>query len=111
MLPLLDIVYFIYFIYDEQNKRFFRVMNKITSTQAKQEFGDVIIRSQISPISVTKNGKPVIVILSETEYQAMKLQNLRSALIEGEQSGDAGELNMQAIKNKARKLLNESQDI
>lgn len=79
-------------------------MNSITSTQAKQEFGDLLMRSQIAPISVTRNGKPVAVILSETEFQAMKLQNLRAALIEGEQSGDAGELDMQQIKAKARKL-------
>jgi prevent-host-death family protein len=80
-------------------------MNSITSTQAKQEFGDVIMRSQVSPISVTRNGKPVVVIISEAQYQAMKLKNLQSALIEGEQSGDAGELDMQAIKDKARKAL------
>ncbi len=86
-------------------------MNTITSTQAKQEFGDVIMRSQLSPVSVTKNGKPVVVIMSETEYQSMKLQNLRAALIEGEQSGDAGKLNMQAIKDKARKQVIDAQNI
>ncbi len=43
-------------------------MNSITSTQAKQEFGDVIMRSQVSPISVTRNGKPVVVIISEAQY-------------------------------------------
>jgi prevent-host-death family protein len=86
-------------------------MITITSTQAKQEFGDVIMRSQISPVSVTKNGKPVVVIMSETEYQSMKLQNLRAALIEGEQSGDAGKLNMQAIKDKARKQVINAQNL
>jgi len=64
-----------------------------------------IINNQIAPVRVTKNGKPVVVIMSETKYQAMKLQNLRAALLEGEQSGSAGELNMQLIKNKARKRL------
>ena len=85
-------------------------MKTITSTQAKQEFGDVIMRSQLAPISITKNGKPVVVVISETEYQAMKLQNLRSALIEGEQSGDAGELNMQSIKDQARMQVIETQN-
>ncbi|MCF6319881.1 MAG: type II toxin-antitoxin system Phd/YefM family antitoxin, partial [Proteobacteria bacterium] len=64
-------------------------MKSITASQAKQEFGNVIMRSQIAPISVKRNGNPVSVIMSETEYQSMKLQNLRAALIEGEQSGDA----------------------
>ena len=85
-------------------------MHKITSTQAKQEFGDVILRSQSSPISVTKNGKPVVVIKNKKEYQALKLQSLRAALIEGEQSGDAGELNIQDIKNKARKQFIDAQN-
>ena len=85
-------------------------MNTITSTQAKQEFGRLVMQSQVKPISVTKNGKPVAVILSEDQYQAMKLQNLRAALIEGEQSGDAGILDMQAIKEKARKIVLDAQD-
>ena len=86
-------------------------MNTITSTQAKQEFGSLIMRSQVKPISVTKNGKPVAVILSEDQYQAMKLKNLRAALIEGEHSGDAGILDMQAIKDKARKMVLDTQDL
>ncbi len=67
-------------------------MKSITASQAKQEFSKVILRSQISSISVTRNGNPVAVIISETEYQAMKLQNLRAALIEGEQSGEMQDL-------------------
>ena len=84
--------------------------NTITATQAKQEFGELILRSQKSPVQVTKNGKPVAVILSDTDYQQMKKQNLRAALIEGELSGDAGELDIQAIKEKARKQMADAQD-
>ena len=36
----------------------------------------------------------------------MKLKNLQFALIEGEQSGDAGKLEIHVIKYKARKALN-----
>ena len=39
---------------------------------------------------------------SEDQYQTMKLKNLQSALIDGEQSGDAGVLDMEAIKLKAQ---------
>jgi prevent-host-death family protein len=85
-------------------------MKSITASQAKQEFGNVIMRSQIAPISVTRNGNPVSVIMSETQYQSMKLQNLRAALIEGEQSGDAGVLDMEAMKLKARMLLNNAEN-
>ena len=37
------------------------------------------------------------------EEQEQKLQALRKALIEGEESGDAGELDMEAIRRKAKK--------
>ncbi|MCF6300610.1 MAG: type II toxin-antitoxin system Phd/YefM family antitoxin [Proteobacteria bacterium] len=86
-------------------------MNHISSTQAKQEFGELLMRSQVAPISVTRNGKPVAVIMSETEYQKMKLKSLRMALLEGELSGDAGILNMQKTKNKARSIATNAQNL
>jgi len=76
-------------------------MEVFSATDAKREFGEVLLKSQKAPVGVTRNGKPVAVIVSETEYQAMKLRALRAALIEGEQSGDAGKLDMQEIKAKA----------
>ena len=48
--------------------------------------------------------------MSETEYKAMKLQNLRAALIEGEQSGDSGSLDMEAIITKARMLIDNARN-
>ncbi|MCF6293255.1 MAG: type II toxin-antitoxin system prevent-host-death family antitoxin [Robiginitomaculum sp.] len=77
-------------------------MKTYSSTDAKREFGDILLRSQRAPISVTRNGKPVAVIVSETEFQEMKLQALRAALIEGEQSGDAGVLDMVALRARAK---------
>ncbi len=76
-------------------------MDVFSATDAKREFGEMLMRSQKAPVGVTRNGKPIAVIVSETDYQALKLQALRAALIEGEQSGDAGRLDMQAIKAKA----------
>ncbi len=76
-------------------------MDVFSATDAKREFGEMLMRAQKAPVGVTRNGKPIAVIVSETDYQALKLQALRAALIEGEQSGDAGRLDMQAIKAKA----------
>jgi len=47
---------------------------------------------------------------SEDQYQTMKLKNLQSALIGGEQSGDAGVLDMEALKLKARMLINNAKN-
>ena len=76
-------------------------MDVFSATDAKREFGEMLMRAQKAPVGVTRNGKPIAVIVSETEYQALKLQALRAALLEGEQSGDAGRLDMQTIKAKA----------
>ena len=78
-------------------------MDTYSSTDAKREFGEVLMKSQRSPVSVTRNGKPVAVIVSDADFQQLKLQALRGALIEGEESGDAGLLDIAAIKEKARK--------
>lgn len=78
-------------------------MNKYSATDAKREFGEVLMKSQATPISVTRNGKPIAVIMSDTHYQKLKQQALQAALIEGEQSGDAGPLDMNEIKIQARK--------
>ena len=77
-------------------------METYSSTNAKREFGEVLMKSQRSPVSVTRNGKPIAVVMSNDEYQRLKLQALRAALVEGEESGDAGELDIEDIKQKAR---------
>jgi prevent-host-death family protein len=85
-------------------------MDKYSATDAKREFGEVLMKSQVTPISVTRNGKPIAVIMSDTQYQKLKLQALRAALIEGELSGDAGPLDMDKIKVQARKQAGLSAD-
>lgn len=77
-------------------------MQTYTSTDAKREFGEVLIRSQRSPVRVTRNGKPIAVIISTTEYEDIKRQLLVAKLIEGERSGDAGIIDIESIKLKAR---------
>jgi len=78
-------------------------MQTYTSSDAKREFGEVLIKSQQSPISVTRNGKAIAVIISDVEYQALQRKLLRALLIEGEQSGDAGLWNLDEMKRKARR--------
>ncbi len=77
-------------------------MDIYSASDAKREFGEVLMKSQKAPVSVTRNGKPVAVILSDSDYRDLKIQALRAAVIEGEQSGDAGVLDMEAIRQKAK---------
>jgi prevent-host-death family protein len=78
-------------------------MQTISSTEAQTRFGDMLLKSQKEPVSVTRNGKPVAVLISEGDYRELKVQALRAAVAEGDQSEDAGPLDMKAIKRAARK--------
>lgn len=75
-------------------------MEIVTASNAKREFGEILLNVQKSPISVTRNGKPIAVVLSDSEYKELKLQALRSALIEGEESGDISDFSMDDIKSQ-----------
>lgn len=63
------------------------VMKTYTATEAKREFGEVLLHAQQAPVHVTRNGKPVAVLMSQSEYEAMKRAALRAELVEGENSG------------------------
>lgn len=78
-------------------------MDTYSSTDAKREFGEVLMKSQRGPVSVTGNSKPIAVVLSDVEYRELKLKALRAALIGGEESGDAGEFDVAELIAKARR--------
>ncbi|ABE04563.1 antitoxin [Rickettsia bellii] len=61
-------------------------MEQLNATEAKREFGELLIKAQIEPISIIKNGKPVAVIISNNEFkelEAFKEQFLKIAIAEG----------------------------
>jgi len=61
-------------------------MEQLNATEAKREFGDLLIKAQTEPVSIIKNGKPVAVIISNKEFQeleAFKDQVLKMAITEG----------------------------
>ncbi|MGX6959987.1 MAG: type II toxin-antitoxin system prevent-host-death family antitoxin [Rickettsia endosymbiont of Pentastiridius leporinus] len=61
-------------------------MEQLNATEAKREFGELLIKAQIEPISIIKNGKPIAVVISNKEFQeleAFKEQILKMAIAEG----------------------------
>ena len=73
-------------------------METLTANKAKTQFGELLMKVQKSPINVTRNGKSVAVVVSSEEYQQLKLQALRSALVEGEESADVEDFSIDSIK-------------
>ena len=75
-------------------------METLTANKAKTHFDEMLMKVQSAPVNVTKNGKFVAVVVSTDEYQQLKLQALRSALIEGEESADIECFSIEAVKAK-----------
>ncbi len=51
----------------------------MSSVEAKNTFGEVVMKAQKEPICISKNGKPAAVMISMQEYEAM--QSLRKKLL------------------------------
>lgn len=68
-------------------------MFSFTANQAKTQFGELLAKAQREPISITKNGKPSVVVMSIEDYQAyeeLKLQQLRDRLAHSVAQAEAG---------------------
>ena len=46
-------------------------MEILNASDAKREFGEMLLKAQSAPIGINKNGKPVAVMVSSNEYEAM----------------------------------------
>ncbi len=58
-------------------------METLTSNQAKTQFGDLLLKVQRNPVGITRNGKPVAVMLSAEDYAAiesLKMELLQQSL-------------------------------
>lgn len=55
-------------------------METINATDAKNSFGEVLIKAQHSPIGINRNGKPIAVMLSAAEYERYQEDRLKVAL-------------------------------
>jgi len=67
----------------------------LSVSDAKREFGDLLLKSQHAPIGINKNGKPVAVVVSMKEYRQLeefKESNLKSLLQEGLDDLNAGKI-------------------
>ncbi|MFT4654707.1 MAG: antitoxin Phd [Patiriisocius sp.] len=78
------------------------IMKSVTATEAKNNFGDLLMNAQSAPIAITRNGKEQGVLISAKEYLRIKQQALQTAISAGISSGDAGKIDINSIKALAR---------
>ena len=58
-------------------------MKRITVLEAKTRFGEVLDAAQRQPVSITRNGRPAVVVLSAESYarrQKMAAERMREAM-------------------------------
>ncbi|RJT27802.1 type II toxin-antitoxin system Phd/YefM family antitoxin [Buttiauxella izardii] len=70
-------------------------MISFTANQAKTQFGEMMAKAQREPVSITKNGKPSVVVMSIADYEAieeLKLQCLRDKLARSVAQIESGNL-------------------
>lgn len=70
-------------------------MHSFTANEAKTQFGEMINKALREPISITKNGKATVVVMSVDDFNAyenLKLENLRIRLQHSISQANAGQL-------------------
>ncbi len=66
-------------------------MKAVTANEAKTQFGDMLLSVQRAPVQISKNGKPVAVMVSMDDYEKME------------------DLKMQALKERVQRAKAEIQ--
>jgi len=81
----------------------------LNASDAKREFGDVLLKAQKAPVRINKNGKPVAVVISATEYEqleAMREDYLKAEIREGIADLEAGNVSEgSGVLEKLRKRV------
>lgn len=70
-------------------------MYSFTANQAKTQFGEMMAKAQREPVSITRNGKPSVVVVSAEDYalfEELKMQDLRRILEQSEHDIAAGNI-------------------
>jgi prevent-host-death family protein len=69
-------------------------MDTVTAREAKNTFGDTLLKAVRSPVRITRNGKPIAVMLSVENYlhsEELKLAELRRMAERADKEMEAGD--------------------
>jgi prevent-host-death family protein len=83
-------------------------METITANTAKQNFGELIDRALQKPVSITKHGRPSVVVTSDTEYRELmelKYAHLKAEVELGFSEIDQGQTSERTVEEIAAQVL------
>jgi len=88
-------------------------MKTYTANDAKQSFGMVIDEALQEPVSITRHGRPVVVITSDAEYQEfikLKEEKLKAEVQKGFYALDNGDFSNRTVEEIAEEALQNYMD-
>ena len=87
-------------------------MEILNASDAKREFGEMLLKAQKEPVGINKNGKPVAVMVSASEYEelkSLKEQWLKMELQKGMEDLQAGRVkDGRSVIDRQRKRLSDA---
>ena len=87
-------------------------MEILNASDAKREFGEVLLKVQKEPVGINRNGKPVAVMISTLEFeqlQALKEEHFKTELQKGMASLEKGEvIEGDTVINDLRKRIEDA---
>ena len=75
------------------------VLIAFAAKEAKEHFGKLMDTVQREPVTIEKHGRPVAVVISQTEYEQIKLERLKAKLAVGEEQAKNGEFSTKSIED------------
>lgn len=83
-------------------------MDTLTANEAKQNFGALIDRALQHPVSITKHGRPAVIVTSDAEYREYlenKYARFKSEVKIGFEQLDQGKVSSRSVDEIADSVL------
>ena len=83
-------------------------MEIFTAYDAKQHFGELMDKAMQKPVSITKHGRPSVVVTSEADYRelmAIKYTRLQEEVHAGFDAIDQGDVSKRSADDIAEAVL------
>lgn len=88
-------------------------MQKFSAYEAKQNFGRIIDQALQAPVSVTKHGRPSVVITSQADYQELldlKREILKAEVTKGFEGFDSSQFISKTPEDMAEQALRDHRE-
>ena len=82
-------------------------MPSLTALDAKNRFGQLIEMAQRSPVTITKNGRPSVVVMSAADFERRRQNTGKRVLAAMDRMADEAKKNGLTDKKLAKLLGNE----